>query len=369
MAKTRNRSNRPNPPVPLESALRVAQAIVNGNGGHPMHRLLLAEAMEQRPGSSLFRDRITASSKYGLTVGNYNSESIALTELGNKATRPRNEQEQVDALREAVRSVEIYSALLDHFANARLPDRRFMQNTLELPPFNVDPGWSGPVISAFVADAEYVRFLRSIGGSPHIVVEGSTAIPEPLPTTEPIDPDVDPIRPESNPDLGIAQGMDADRGDALTERPVPMQLFLSHGEDQSPLEELRGILEEWHVPYLVGDEPGTEGLPLSEGVAMTMRECSAAIFVVTEDEVVARQGTGIVTRRPSVHIDYQLGAASLLYGQKIVILKQAGATFERNLSALRVIEFKEDGVRAVALDLLRELIEIGALRLVSASGG
>ena len=146
-----------------------------------MNRLLLAEAMGQSPSSSSLRDRIASAAKYGLTEGNYSSKSIALTPLGNTITRPRNEQERIHSTREAMREISIYNELLEFFANGRLPESSFLKNTLERDPFNIDPAWSSSLAKAFTLDAEYVGYLRPIGGSPHIVMDGSTTVPESSP--------------------------------------------------------------------------------------------------------------------------------------------------------------------------------------------
>lgn len=373
MPRTKGRSNRPHPQVPLDSALNVARAIVEHNAGKPMNRLLLAQAMGNSPSSSTFRALIASSAKYGLTEGNYSSETISMTPLGDKAIRPRNEQERIEAIREAMRQVGVYDALLEHFTNAKLPAPGFLKNTLEREPFGVDPGWSMSVAEAFTADAEYVGYLREIGSSPHIVVDGSTTVP--APTAHGLEVDSVTVIREAAPapvSTDNLQGTEGPQPPAAG-RPVPMQIFISYSADQWVLEELKGILDEWRVPYLVGDEPQDDGRPISKKVADTMRQCTAAIFVVTDEIEV--DGTDSQGHSPwsSVHIDYQLGAASLLYRHRIVILRQSGAPLRNNLSGLKVIEFAggsfgQGGIRPVALDLLRELIDIGALRLVSALG-
>ena len=96
MPRTQGRSNRPHPPISLAIALKVSEAITEKNAGRPMNRLLLAEAMGHSPSSSALRDRIAASAKFGLTEGNYRSETISLTALGVSATRPRNEAERIE---------------------------------------------------------------------------------------------------------------------------------------------------------------------------------------------------------------------------------------------------------------------------------
>ena len=368
MARTRGRSNRPHPPVPLESALLVSEAIVGHNAGRPMNRLLLADAMGQRPGSSLLRDRIASSVKFGLTEGNYNSQSISLTPLGDKATRPRDEQERIDALQRAVRTVPIYDELLEHFANSRLPASGFLKNILEREPYGIDPAWSTSVAESFAQDARYVGYLRDIGGSQNIVIEGEGVVPdlEASPADRASDPE------EALPEATVLSQQPAEESStsvpSVADLPVSVRMFIAHGKNRKPLDQLKDILDEWKVPYLVAVDEPNAGRPISAKVAETMRKCSAGIFIFTADEE-STNGEGDVVSRANYNVVYELGAASLLYDRRIVILKERGVPFASDFSDLGWIEFEKDDVRSVAMDLLKEMIALDAVRLVSAASG
>lgn len=368
--------NRPHPPVSLEIALQIPQVVRDSNASRPMQRLLLAEAMNYSPNSSAFRNRIGASARYGLTQGNYTAEVIALTPLGESITRPRNDHELITSMREAVRTVPIYDQLLEHFANSRLPATDFLKNILERDPFSVDPAWSGDVAEAFITDARMVGFLRDIGGSPHVVLDSSTTAPERPPDHK--------VRASETSDQGegaddlvssastvAAEPVDehpAEQPGDPRGGPVPMQLFIAHGKNRKPLEQLKHILDGWKVPYLVAVDEPNAGRPISEKVADTMRECSAGIFIFTADDMFS-DDEGRTVSRPSENVIYELGAASLLYGRKIVILKEQGVSFPSDFSDLGWIEFEKDALEAKGMDLLREMIALDAIRLVSAGGG
>ena len=375
MPRPRGRSNRPHPPLSLAVAEQVAQAISDKNASRPMNRLLLADAMGYSPSSSGFRDRITSAAKYGLTDGSYSSEVIAVTSLGETITRPRNAGEQIEARREAIRNVPLFNSLVDHFANSKLPDPKFLKNTLEREPFAVDPAWSESASEAFTEDARAVGYLRDIGGSPHIVLDASTSLPP---------SEVQPPAPENEQAEAADESSAVDTSQGTTQpasahdsrnnneevpaRPVPMQLFIAHGKNRRPLEQLKGILNGWKVPFLVAVDEPNAGRPISEKVAETMRQCSAGIFIFTADEHF-QDADGEEVMRPSQNVVYELGAASLLYGRKIVILKEAGVTFPSDFSDLGWIEFDRDALDAKGMDLLREMIALEAVRLVSAGSG
>ena len=370
MPRTRGRSNRPHPAVPLATALQVAQAIADSNASRPMNRLLLAEAMNYSPSSSGFRERVAASAKYGLTEGNYNSEIISLTSLGVEATRPRNEAERIEAIRNAVRAVPLFDQLIEHFKNAKLPEPNFLKNILEREPFEIDPARSASAADAFIEDAREVGFLRDIGGSPHIVIDASVAMPaiedQPEePTEEPDSTPQEHLAPDPGRHDPSAEARHDEQPRPAATPPVPMQLFIAHGSNRTPLEQLKEILNGWKVPFLVAIDEPNAGRPISAKVADTMRQCSAGIFIFTADEQFLNEEAEVVSR-PSQNVVYELGAASLLYGRKIVILKESGVTFPSDFSDLGWIEFEKNALDAKAMDLLREMIALDAVRLVSA---
>lgn len=368
MPRRKGISNRPCPALSLDIALQVARAIKEQNAGRPMNRLLLAEAMGYSPASSSFRDRIASSAKFQLTEGNYHSEIISMTEIGRGATSPRNEHERVEAMREALRSVPVFNDILDHFANNKLPKAEFLKNTLERDPFNVSPDWSSAVAEQFEEIARFVGYLRDIGGSPHIVIDSSTTAPE-IPTDAEATRDLgaDGGADLSKKEESARRGSEKDAGETNVpgHRPIPVQLFIAHGKNKKPLEQLKGILNDWKVPYLVAIDEPHAGRPISQKVAQTMQECTAGIFIFTADEQFIDEHREVVAR-PSGNVVYELGAASLLYGNKIVILKETGVQFPSDFSDLGWIEFEVGALDAKALDLLRELIALDALRLVSA---
>ena len=375
MPRPRGLSNRPYPPVSLATALQVAEAISEKNASRPMNRLLLAEAMDYSPSSSGFRERVAASVKYGLTEGNYNSETISLTSLGVAVTRPRNEAERIEAKRNALRAIPLFDDLIRHFTNAKLPEPDFLKNVLERDPFNINPTWSASAAEAFTENASEVGYLRNIGGSPHIVLDASgTTLEDVAQPDERVDePDgmpqdhaaSDPVRDSSTP--GSNGDIEQPTRDSPV-RSVPMQLFIAHGANRKPLEQLKEILNSWKVPFLVAVDEANAGRPISEKVADTMRQCSAGIFIFTADEHF-RSEAGETVSRPSQNVVFELGAASLLFGRKIVILKESGVTFPSDFSDLGWIEFDKDALDAKAMELLREMIALDAVRLVSAGSG
>ena len=100
-----------------------------------------------------------------------------------------------------------------------------------------------------------------------------------------------------------------------------------------------------------------------------MSDCSAGIFIFTKDEKFLKEVSGGVPTevyRPSENVVYELGAASVMWDRKIIILREDGVNFPSDFSDLGYITFQGDEVGSKALDLLKELVALGLVRVQAA---
>jgi len=93
-----------------------------------------------------------------------------------------------------------------------------------------------------------------------------------------------------------------------------------------------------------------------------MKECTSGIFIFTADEQ-AEDQQGQKVWRPSDNVVYELGAASVLYGKKIVIFKEMGVDFASDFGDISYIPFEKDRLDSKAADLMLELIQLGFVQL------
>jgi len=148
--------------------------------------------------------------------------------------------------------------------------------------------------------------------------------------------------------------------------PPARQFFIAHGRDRTALSQLQSILKELDIPYMVDEEEPHAGRPISQKVADMMRSCSAGIFIFSgDDEVVDADGD--VVKRPRLNVVFELGAASLQYGQRVVILKEKGVEFPTDFRDLGYIEYEKGHLSAKSMELLRELIRLKAVRVLPGS--
>lgn len=105
----------------IHEALRIPQAIADEYASAPTKPLNIAAAVELSLNSSQFRMLIGASAAYGLTIGAWNSDCIALTPLGKQAVSGKNDQEKNSAVKEAFLKPRVVGAFLSKYANNRMP--------------------------------------------------------------------------------------------------------------------------------------------------------------------------------------------------------------------------------------------------------
>lgn len=355
--------SRPYPVVSLPKAVGIAEGLRDHNAGRPMNRILLAEALGYSPAGLSFRDTVTAASKYGLVAGNYNSETLALTALGERAVRPASEEERLTALRQSMGRVGLFGKLLEHFDNNRLPSPDLLKGILERPPFNVNAAWSKEAAEVFVSNGRFTGVIRDVSGTPYVITASG-----PPPVEAAVLSSVDAGSDEEAVDTSAIETVEQSPvTDPRTSSPeTPRQFFIAHGRDKTALTQLQKILRDLDIPYMVAEEEANAGRPISQKVGDLMRSCSAGIFIFSGDEEVTNP-EGVTIKRPRPNVVYELGAASFQYGQRIVIFKEHGVEFPTDFRDLGYIEYEKGQLSATAMELLRELIKLRAVRIMPGS--
>jgi len=356
--------SRPYPEIPITEAIKVPQGIREHNAGRPMNRVLLAEALKLSPTSSDFRDLLSASYKYGFTKGSFNSETIDLTELGEQLTKPRSEMEKLSAMRKGLRKIVLFERLLTYFNNNKLPTAEFLKNTLEREPFNITPERSGEAANVFIANGKAVGFIRDVSGSPFVVIEAgppAAEVSEAITEVEKEQVAISETTEEKEPVLPTLQ-----KPKTPTEAPqIPtsLQFFIGHGKDKEALEQLKEILNQLGIPYVVAQEEPNVGRPISKKVKELIDSCSGGIFILSADEEF-KDLDGNSIFRPRENVVFELGAASHKYDQRIVIFKENGVAFPTDFRDLGHIEYEKGQLAGKTMDLLKELIALKAVKLL-----
>lgn len=356
--ESRRVSPRPYPKHPLRQALTIAESIQDKNAGKPMRRIFVADAIGRKPSSSEFKFLLSSSFKYGLTIGTEKADYIELTSLGQSITKPLNPEERALSVQKATLTPDLFKRVYEHFKDAKLPQEDFLKNLLERE-FGVPREWTEECAKLLMDNGRFANIIKDVSGSPYVVLgeiptspatDSSGMAQTTLPTAQ--------AEPERHPDLPPKQ----------PEAPLTPQvkrIFVAHGKNKTVLEQLKKILDQFQISHVIAVEEPHTGRPISAKVADLMRSCSSAIFIFTADEEsVDAEGNRVY--RPSGNVVYELGAASVLYGNKIVIFKEEGVDFASDFKDFGYISFEKDSLDSRAMDLLKELVGLGFLRLVPA---
>lgn len=363
MPKTKNeerkfgrKPNRPFPRYTLEQALVMAKAITENNAGKPMKRLLLADAIKRKPTSIQFRDLLSASYKYGLTLGTEKAEQIVLTNLGRKITKPISPQEEKQAKQVAVLNPEVFKNIYSHYKNAKFPSGRFFENTLNVQ-FDIPQEYVKEIDNLLQENGKYVGIIRDISGSPNIIFDD-------FETKEEVPSEGSDLLETVNENMAEEINLGQERAiPTLPQKGELRPIFLAHSKNKKPLEQLKSILDQFNIPYKVAvDEPNV-GRPISKKVEDLMNSCSSAIFIFSEEGELHGGSKEVI---PNLNGIFELGAAGVLYGEKIIIFKEENIELPSDLSGLAYISFEKNKLEAKTMDLLKELVAMGFVKIMPA---
>ncbi len=191
-----------------------------------------------------------------------------------------------------------------------------------------------------------------VGAAPPSIKDAPTSTPAAT-TTSQLTPDTEKgdITPRTTPSPGAGTVPRTGQG-----------IFIAHGKNKKPLEQLKKILEQFKIPYKIAIEEPNLGRPISGKVRDIMESCNCAILVFTADEELKTKA-GETIWRPSENVVYELGASGYLYDNRIVIMKEEGVTFPANFKDIGYISFDKDQLDAKAMDILKELIGFGIVKV------
>ena len=333
----------------LNKALVVAKTIWNDNAGEPYSRLSLAKSLNFSPNSSGFVILLASSLRYGLTEGSYVSEKISLTPLGRSIVAPTVDVNVNSKLRQALLMPEVFETVFQRFDQKPIPREDVFKNTLQVD-FRVPKQDVQACYDVLMGNLTEYGLSEDIKGTKWLRL--------------------DLLAPQASAPEPSAEGgteMEEEPARELTEtrtkeKEIAKQIFVAHGKNKKPLEQLKAILAQFKVPFQVAIDEPHKGRAISDKVAQLMNACTSGIFIFTADEkTVDSQGNEVW--RPSDNAVFELGAGTVLYGKKIVIFREDGVSFGSDFTDYGHITFEKDRLDAKAFDLMKELIGLGFLQV------
>lgn len=359
------------PNASLDDALRIPKAIFEHYAGKPTAPLQVAKALNVDPMGSQIRVLSGASIAFGLIEGGAQASSITVTPLATRIMRPKTEDEDAAARREAVLRPRVFREFLERYNNHAFPRPDIAVNVLE--EMGVPRAKAPEVLERLEASAKAVGFLHSIKDKIYVDLAGteapmaaasaeekdseapsieadaridepSVARPVPLPAPPPT-PLVSPVAAQHTT-LSAAVADDARR----------RRVFITHGKDRALVDPIKKLLEYGELEPVVSVERQSVSKPVPEKFMGEMRQAGAAIIHVDAERTLKdEEGNEHVMLNPNVLIE--IGAAMAFYGKRFILLVRDGVKLPSNLQGLYEVRYKGDTLDADATIRLLEAMK------------
>ena len=342
----------------LETSIRVSQALWDnfaGKGGAPHD---VAMALDLSPTSGGWRNLCGSSIAYGLTEGGYAATEITLTELGRRIVAPEIDGDDVIARKETILRPRIMREFIEKYDKAKFPKENIARNVLI--GMGLPKNRAEKALEILRNNGEFTGVILETKTGPFVALDGPSSGRRYTSQSNEVDEPED--QGSKNFDSAVQEPESSRLDVDQPSRDGSRQIFVAHGKNRRPLEDLKKILDKFKVPYKAAVDEPHAGRPISQKVAELMKSCSAGIFVFTKDEKFT-QVTGEVIWRPSENVVYELGAGSILWGKKIIILRESGVNFPSDFSDLGYITFEDGELGSRGLEILGELVSFEFVRI------
>jgi hypothetical protein len=317
------------PKCTLRDALTLPQALTDYFGGGPTPPHQLAVALRKSPTSSVWQSLTGAAIAYGLTVGGVNARQIALTELGQRATAPTEEGDDVKARAEAALKPRLCRLFFEKFNRRKLPPDHIALNLLR-ETFRVPTDRAGAVLEILKDNGTFVGFIRNTKTGPFVALDDLQPMPVAIPSETLED------RLELADEVEVAVGPGISSAVPAREAPSSFKVFISHSKNMAVVQQVKEILALYDIDYELAIEEETAAIPVPQKILAAMRRCQAAVMVVTADE----QGNVAGDYTINTNVLIEIGSAFVLYDKKVVLLWDKRLKVPSNIQGLYRCEFE-----------------------------
>ena len=352
------------PSASLEEGLRIPTAILDHYAGKPTSPLHVAKALNLDARGSQIRTLSGASIAFGLVEGGAQAATISITDLARRILRPKEENGDLLAKREAVLRPKIFGEFLRSYDSNPFPRRDIALNVLE--EMGVPRDKTDEVLDRIEASARSVGFIEEIKGKNYIMLQGTA----PLITTTESDPESFPAADGHSRVGGNGNGKHTSEQPPVAVLPVKRmeslqsmaddirrkKVYVTHGKNRDLVESIRKLLEYGELQPVVSVEKPSVSKPVPEKVMDDMRSCGAAIIHVDADITIEdKEGNEHVFLNPNVLIE--IGGAMAFYGKRFVLLVREGVKLPSNLQGLYEVRYAGESLDAHATIKLLEAIK------------
>ena len=348
------------PMASLDDALRVAEAIFDHYAGKPTSPLHLAKALNLDPKSSQLKVLTGAAMAFGLIEGGAQASAISVTELAGRIARPKEENADQAAKREAILKPRIFGDFLRQYDGHPFPRADIAVNVLE--EMGVPRAKTAEVLERIDESARSVGFIEEIKGKNYVSLQGTTIPQAQLATSDEKDAvESEPNAPPEPPErvivqAPVVQSKSTELTAAIADDQRRRRVFITHGKNRDLVEPIRKLLEYGELEPVVSVDRQSVSKPVPEKVMDDMRKAGAAIIHVDVDRtIIENDGTEHILLNPNVLIE--IGAAMAFYGRRFILLVRDGVKLPSNLQGLYEVRYAGATLDATATIKLLEAIK------------
>lgn len=351
------------PRTPLIEALKVPQIIWENNAGNPYPILDIAPKAGFSPTTGDFRELIRSAQRYGLINESYTQDltkTISLTALGNSLVAPTPDENVNVLKRTALETPDLFRKVLASIQGKVIPPADSMKNML-IRNYHLDKKDAEACYKILSKNIQELGIADDVRGAVYLRLDklGTAQTVAPAPTG--ITAEETGGKGDIQQILSLPPKTELQAPQVLQAPQTPRQIFVAHGKNKKPLEQAVKILQDYGIPHSVAVEEANRGRPVSVKVADEMKKCTAGIFIFTADEKTT-DAEGKEVWRPSDNVVYELGAGSVLYGNKIIIFREEGVDFASDFKEIGYIPFEKNKLDAKGLELMKELQSLGIIK-------
>lgn len=165
----RPRRNLPFASIGVAECAVLAEGIWKFGSGQKIRRITLFDQLKKSPDSSSSRSIITASSKYGFTIGGYQAEYLELSSDGYIAFNPdESEARRLQAkFNLVINGNEYFKAIYDKYNGSKLPITQVISDFLK--DYGLGEDLCERCAELFVDNAKYLGIIKIMSGAERIV--------------------------------------------------------------------------------------------------------------------------------------------------------------------------------------------------------
>lgn len=323
------------PKHPLREALTIPQAITDNFAGDPTSPHQVAIALNVSPTSSGWRYLAGAAVAYGLTKGAHNASQISLTDLGRRCTAPTEEGDDIRARAEAALKPRVGKQFFGKYDRSKFPADQIAKNVLQqnmsVPADRVDD-----VLRILKDDGAFVGFIHQTKTGPFVSTDDLSPTPVTVDVGGEEASEATPASPHQSEEDAPTKSPERDASFPATELPTAaFRVFITHGKNKKIVDQVKDVLDLYDIEYEIAAEEESPAIPVPQKVLAAMRKCQSGIMIVSADDDAAADAGTI-----NNNVLIEIGAAFVLYDQRVVLLWDKRLKVPSNLQGLYRCEFE-----------------------------